>query len=144
MKNILFLFVLIVSNLSFGQCQKCASITEASKEPEKVNYLILNEYANPNVVLTSFPKEIETYKNLEILYVINQKIKEIPEFIGNFSKLYEINFSGNQLEKLPNTLFELKNLKKITLRNNNFSSEYLIELKKKFSNKLPNTTVILE
>lgn len=144
MKKLLLLALLIVSNLSFGQCQKCSSITEAAKEPEKVKILIINGYMNPDGPFTVFPKEIESFKNLQVLYLSDQEFTEVPEFIGNLTNLVELSLAGGELEKLPNSIFKLKNLKELLLNDNNFSEEYLIELKNKLKVELPKTKVILE
>jgi Leucine-rich repeat (LRR) protein len=144
MKKIILLLVLTVSNISFSQCQKCASIAEASKEPEKVKSLIINGYMNSNVPFTIFPKEIENFKNIEILYLSDQEFTEVPEFIGNLTHLVELSFAGGKLEKVPNSIFKLKFLKELLLNDNNFSEEYLVELKTKIKAGLPNTKVILE
>lgn len=144
MKKIIFLLVLLVTSISFSQCQKCTSISEASKQPEKVKSLIINGYMNPDGPLTIFPKEIENFKNLQILYLSDQKFTEVPEFIGNLSNLIELSLAGGRLEKVPNAIFKLKNLKELLLNDNNFSEDYLAALKTKLKAELPNTKVILQ
>lgn len=144
MKKIILLLSLIAINLSFGQCQKCTSIAEASKEPEKVKSLIINGYMSPNGPFSVFPKEIENFKNIEILYLSDQQFTEIPDFIGNLTNLKELSLAGGELEKLPISIFKLKNLKELLLNDNNFSEEYLIELKKQLKVELPKTLVIIE
>lgn len=142
MKKI-FLLLFIISNFSFGQCQKCSSIDEASKEPEKVKSLIINGYMNPDGPFEVFPKEIETFKNLEILYLSDQQFTEVPEFIGNLTNLKELSLAGGILEKIPDAIFKLKNLKELLLNDNEFSEEYMAELKVKLKQELPKTKVIL-
>jgi Leucine-rich repeat (LRR) protein len=144
MKKIILLLVLTVSNISFSQCQKCASIAEASKEPEKVKSLIINGYMNSEGPFTIFPKEIENFKNIEILYLSDQVFTEVPEFIGNLNHLVELSLAGGQLETVPNSIFKLKSLKELLLNDNNFSEEYLVELKTRIKAELPKTKVILE
>jgi Leucine-rich repeat (LRR) protein len=144
MKKIILLIVLLVSSVSFGQCQKCSSITEAAKEPEKVKSLIINGFMSPDGPFTVFPKEIENFKNIQILYLSDQKFTEVPEFIGNLTNLIELSLAGGELEKLPDSIFKLKNLKELLLNDNNFSEAYLIELKNKLKVELPKTKVIIE
>jgi len=144
MKKIILLIVLLVSSISFSQCQKCSSIAEASKEPEKVKSLIINGYMNSDGPFSIFPKEIEHFKNIQILYLSDQEFTEVPEFIGNLSNLVELSFAGGLLEKIPDSIFKLKNLKELLLNDNNFSEDYIVELKKKLKTELPNTKVILE
>lgn len=144
MKKIISLIVLLYSAFTFGQCQKCSSIAEASKEPEKVKSLIINGYMNPDGPFSIFPKEIEQFKNIQILYLSDQEFTEVPEFIGNLSFLVELSLAGGLLEKIPDSIFKLKNLKELLLNDNNFSEDYIIELKKKLKTELPNTKVILE
>lgn len=144
MKKLVFLFVFFITTISFGQCQKCSSITEASKDPEKVKSLIINGYMNPGGPFTVFPKEIENFKNLQILYLSDQEFTEVPEFIGNLTNLVELSLAGGMLEKIPDAIFKLKNLKELLLNDNEFSEEYIAELKVKLKQELPNTKVILE
>ncbi len=144
MKKVLFLLVYFITTIAFGQCQKCNSISEASKEPEKVKSLIMNGYMSAGGPLTIFPKEIEKFKNLQILYLSDQKFKEVPEFIGNLTNLVELSLAGGVLEKVPDAIFKLKNLKELLLNDNKFSEEYIAELKVKLKQELPNTKVILE
>lgn len=144
MKKLILLIVLLISSISLGQCQKCTSIAEASKEPEKVKSLIINGYMNPDGPFTVFPKEIENFKNIQILYLSDQEFNEVPEFIGNLTNLIELSLAGGELEKLPDSIFKLKNLKELLLNDNNFSETYLIELKNKLKIELPKTKVIIE
>lgn len=144
MKKLILLLALFLSHISFSQCQKCTSIVEASKEPEKVKSLIINGYMNPDGPFTVFPKEIENFKNLQILYLSDQEFTEVPEFIGNLTNLVELSLAGGLLEKIPDSIFKLKNLKELLLNDNNFSETYLIEIKKKLKTELPNTKVIIE
>jgi spermidine/putrescine-binding protein len=76
MKKIIILFVLIISTVSFGQCQKCTSITEASKEPEKVKSLIINGYMSPDGPSLFFQKKLKTLKIFKFyIYQINNSQK---------------------------------------------------------------------
>lgn len=55
-----------------------------------------------------------------------------------------MSLAGGVLEKIPNAIFKLKNLKELLLNDNEFSEDYIAELKVKLKQELPNTKVILE
>ena len=85
----IYLFVLIISTVSFGQCQKCTSITEASKEPEKVQQIKelvkesvkwCEEHPNESVEDYLRPKTPEqTEKSLKEAFVKAQQTEEWKE-----------------------------------------------------------------
>jgi len=58
---------------------------------------------------------------LRFLTLKGAHLKELPQEIGEYSTLEEVNLSQNQLTKLPESLKELKKLKRINLDNNQFS-----------------------
>lgn len=48
-------------------------------------------------------------------------LKALPEEISMLIYLYEMNLSGNELQKLPHSFIELKNLKRLNLDKNHFN-----------------------
>jgi Leucine-rich repeat (LRR) protein len=48
------------------------------------------------------------------------KIREVPESIGNLTQLQALNFCDNLIEKIPSTIAKLHNLKTLSLHKNRF------------------------
>ncbi len=58
---------------------------------------------------------------LKFLTLKNAGLKNLPEEMGQFTQLAELNLSQNQLTELPVSMKDLKNLKRINLDNNQFT-----------------------
>jgi hypothetical protein len=149
MKSLLIIALLALSCPSFSQpgpgqgCVKCHSFEEAAKEPEKVLTIMINSYLH-GITLKEVPDSIKIFVNLEKLYLTDHGLTSVPKVIGSLSKLKVLSFGGNELEKLPEEIFELKNLEELILFNNKFSEEYKRELRKKCKEKLPNTKLMID
>lgn len=72
--------------------------------------------------LDEIPLEITQLKNLEYLYLGNNRITEIPLEITNLRKLSWIDLSNNQLSSVPNDISKLKNLEYLYLKGNNLAA----------------------
>jgi len=57
---------------------------------------------------------------LKFLTLKDCKLSTLPEEIGMFSELEELNLSGNTLSELPYSMRDLKNLRRLNLDSNNF------------------------
>jgi Leucine-rich repeat (LRR) protein len=75
--------------------------------------------------------EITELSNLEILELWScQSIKAIPETISNLKKLKKIDLDNNLLEKLPKSILSMTHLKTLRISTNKISTEEINELKK--------------
>lgn len=92
------------------------SVEEAMQNPDSIQALFLN-YAQ----LSSIPKEVANCKNLIVLGVGANNIKEIPQFVFHLTNLQELGLSHNQISKIPEEISLLKNLISISCWNNNIS-----------------------
>lgn len=65
---------------------------------------------------------VETLENssyvLKVLYVHYNKLKKLPETLGDLSKLQSLNVSHNNIKELPKTLGRLPRLKTLDLAGN--------------------------
>jgi Leucine-rich repeat (LRR) protein len=136
--GILFCFPIV----GFGQCVKCESFVEALKDPSKVTSIQMNG----TTVDASFDEvpDLAIFTNLEILYLTDLALVEIPEEIGKLKNLKELSFAGNELEEVPEELFRLKQLKELILFSNSFTDEYKAELQKRVKKDLPNTKLMID
>jgi hypothetical protein len=87
-----------------------------------------------------FPADLTNFSNLEYLNLENNKIKELPEDIGNMKNLKYLNLSGNKIKKLPESICSMKNLKMLDLKRNKISFEDISNLIR----CLPNTNILFD
>jgi len=71
-----------------------------------------------HIGLTTIPKEIGQLKNLERLYLGDNKLTSLPSEIGDMENLTILAVQKNNLISIPNSFGKLKKLKTINLRNN--------------------------
>lgn len=143
MKRGLLFAALLAASLSYGQCIKCESYEEALKEPSKVISIKVNPYLGDET-FEEFPEDITEFTNLEELFLTDHGFTTLPPEIAQLKKLKKLSLAGNGLEELPDELFEMKHLKELILYSNEFSEEYLEEIKSKAKEKLPNTKVMTD
>lgn len=72
--------------------------------------------------MKSLPRELGYLKNLRVLNVSNNLLKEIPDTITFLSKLKALNVSQNKLVQLPPSIGNLPKLVIIIANNNNLKS----------------------
>ncbi|MHA2473043.1 MAG: leucine-rich repeat domain-containing protein, partial [Promethearchaeota archaeon] len=61
--------------------------------------------------LKTLPESIGNLASLRMLYLPNNNLKTIPESIGNLTSLGYLNFRSNKLEAIPDSIGNLKLLK---------------------------------
>ncbi|PLX10088.1 MAG: hypothetical protein C0594_05360, partial [Marinilabiliales bacterium] len=88
----LLLSLLLHSILAYSDQKKYYSIDEASRNPESVEILDLD-----NSGLQKFPMEILNFKNLKALYINSNFLSELPSEIGTLTKLEELHISSNYI-----------------------------------------------
>ncbi|XP_075775903.1 uncharacterized protein LOC112545865 [Pelodiscus sinensis] len=67
------------------------------------------------------PREISHLRNLTLLYMDSNNLKEIPAEIGTLSNLERLTLSNNSLRSLPPEIGGLGKLRSLHLANNNFT-----------------------
>lgn len=88
------------------------SISETVKGLSSLTYLDLRSNQ-----LSSIPREL-CFLPIRVLLLANNKLMALPEELGRMDKLTELDASCNILTNLPPRLGDLKNLKFLSLRNN--------------------------
>ena len=71
--------------------------------------------------LTAIPSEVFDFVWLEILYLNNNQLSELPDSISRLQNLSELYLSNNQLSELPNSITRLQNLSTFYLAANQLS-----------------------
>lgn len=72
--------------------------------------------------LSTFPPLEKLAPHLEILDLSNNHIREIPEYIGSFTKLEDLVLSDNQLRTLPESIGSLVNLNFLSITRNHLTT----------------------
>ena len=71
-----------------------------------------------NFKLEKYPDEINYFKNLRYLSLVNTGIRKLPESIKELTNLKALNIKNNNIEFLPDVITTLKRLKMLNLHNN--------------------------
>ncbi len=103
----------LLSEKSLDTCKVFKNIESAKQNPKAVYILDLSKRK-----LSSIPKEIVLFENLQVLKLSKNKISEIDSSISFPLLIQEINLSKNKLELFPTNFFKLKNLKRLILNQN--------------------------
>ena len=142
-----------IAYLSKLKTFKFSSSNDTLKLPPTLRFLKnLKEVTIENCVLDSFPKDIfkipnlsylnltnanvfyiskhfERMSSLEVLVLDGNKLTFLPVEIFLAKKLRLLSVKNNFLEKLPDSIAQLENLTLLDVRGNNFSPQYIEELK---------------
>ena len=90
----------------------CGNISEVLDNPLQYKYLFLNDKG-----LESLPPSLSAYKNCLKILAPNNQLTEIPEEIGELSKLEMLHLDSNHLSALPASLVNCANLHLLYLDN---------------------------
>lgn len=94
--------------------QSQGTFEEARTNPDIVEVRMKNQR------LTDIPSYVGSLKQLRIIDLENNQITTIPASFGNLTKLEELFLPGNQLQILPASLTTLQSMKVLGMANNNF------------------------
>ncbi|MDX5448364.1 MAG: hypothetical protein LPK47_08300 [Bacteroidota bacterium] len=142
MRILIAISLFLSSWFTFAQCEKCTSFEEAFKDPSMVRSIMINSWQS-GVSLDSIPENIGVFENLEILYLSDHNFNSVPPSLADLKKLRELSFAGCQFTDVPEEIFQLTQLNELILLNNAFSSEKVMELKKRFAEEMPKTKVLI-
>lgn len=108
---------------------------------KKLKVLKINSNWTNKFDPTNLMDEIHLLESLQILHLWScQSIKHIPELISNCKKLKEIDLDNNLLQDLPNSIYEMKWLKKLRLTTNNLK----LKTKEKLVEELSETKILVD
>jgi Leucine-rich repeat (LRR) protein len=120
-KIFIFLFLLaglqtraqLLDSAALAKEPEYTDLTEALKNPDKVYKLTLRR-----MKLKTIPKEVFTFKNLQVLNLSKNKLTSIPAEIGMLKKLEVLDLSANNIDSVPPQIGKLVNIKKLILNQN--------------------------
>lgn len=99
-----------LKSLSFENISNVASIQTGSLK----DFTKLEELSFKNTSLEEFPEDICLLPNIKRISFTRSQIREIPDKIEKLSRLEILSISENRrLKRLPNSIGDLKNLKKL-------------------------------
>ena len=138
---ILGLLCCFALNIKAQDNDNCESIEDA-KEDSSIKKVAMNSmYCD--TIFTTFPDDALSLTQLEVLYLTDHSIPEIPGEIIQLKNLKSLSLAGNDLTKLPEEIYQMKSLKEIILFDNPFSPEELEKIRKRFKKELPRTVLLL-
>ena len=85
-------------------------------------------------LLTQIPPSISQLKKLKVLILVKNHIKFLPKEITHLKNLEQLHLWGNELESLPNNIMHLRKLKKLSIAYNLISNKEALSIKKKLPN----------
>lgn len=94
------------------------SLRLIGEDRAKVENRIVIELDLWDLELTKFPKIVLDLKDLKVLSLANNHIKEIPEEINKLRSLRELWLDGNEITHIPDSIFEITSLEKLGLGGN--------------------------
>jgi Leucine-rich repeat (LRR) protein len=106
----------LYSDSAFKDIKAPANLVEAKMDTNKVIKIILKKKR-----LTSIPKEIFTFKDLEYLDLSKNKLDSIPKDIVKLKKLRVLILSRNNLKEISKEIYKLTNLKILNISSNDIT-----------------------
>lgn len=117
-KNILWIFSLLIACSSFAQKDKVFSWSEAQKEDP----LAVTHISFKGTKLNVIPAELERYKNLQFLDLSKTKLKDLSFFEKlEFDSLKVLKIERNKMKQTPIALCRLVNLEELWAYDNQFT-----------------------
>lgn len=107
------------------------------KEKEKVVHLALSGNPIRNI------KSIDSFTNLESLFLRNMSLKSFPSEINKLKKLRMLDLSQNELSSLPNDLFNFHNIELLSVGSNNLSAKDIEKFQDEFKMAYPNAILMI-
>ena len=77
---------------------------------------------NFNLKYTNLPREIGSFKQLEILWLNGHNLTSLPNEISDLKNLRVLMLGDNKFESIPKGIYKLKNLTQFSLGGNNITS----------------------
>jgi Leucine-rich repeat (LRR) protein len=143
--KIFFLIILISTSFrtefTAQDDDDCESIEDAIKDPSIKKVAMNSNYCD--TLFTAFPMDVLSLIQLEVLYLTDHSIPEIPREIAQLKNLKSLSLAGNDITSLPEEIYQMKSLKELILYDNPFSPGELTKIKKRFKKELPRMILLI-
>ena len=119
-----------LERLLFGLPQGVSNLLPLSMKSMRYNdpaipvadLLTVSNFMELHVEIPVDVEDVCNLHTLEVLYLNDLGLTELPESIGNMKQLRELHLWGNELKTLPDSVRKLKNLRLINISGNDFST----------------------
>ncbi|RFS26424.1 hypothetical protein DVR12_01145 [Chitinophaga silvatica] len=120
-----------------GEICKSYSLNDLKELFENANPIELSIQLNSSI--SKLPSGLSTMTNLEILKLSRNYITELPD-LSKLTNLKVLDLDNTSIKSLPKSIYNLKQLKQISVRNTNLSLDDIMELKE----QLPDTKIFFK
>ncbi|MFT6923043.1 MAG: leucine-rich repeat protein SHOC2 [Crocinitomicaceae bacterium] len=117
MKFLSAIILFLVCNCAFAQTEKY-EIYKWEELPSTYDADTIYGLSLSKMRLDSVPEELSKFQNLIHLDLSKNKLRELPNFIGDMSKITILNLEKNKFTSMPNELCRMKNVERLILNRN--------------------------
>lgn len=110
-------------------------LSRAKKYPLEELHII-----NFGIFVNSIPKQVEQYKNLKLLSILNNNVNNLPTEVGNLTSLQTLFVDINPISTLLPIVGKLKKLERLGVGKTNIGESEITQIKQ----LLPNCEVLLQ
>lgn len=128
--------ILVITGGQFGVPVNLDDLlTKAKNYPLEELYII-----NFKLFVTSLPKQVNKFKNLKLLSILNNQVKTLPSEVGTLTSLKTLYVDINPITTLLPTIGKLKQLENLGVGKTNITESEIDKIKQ----LLPNCKVLLQ
>jgi hypothetical protein len=117
-------------------CEKAGTPVNLSEILKNASSYPLEELyvVNFGSSVIQIPSEVSTFSQLKILSFVNNRLGSIPDYVGKFSMLNDLQIDLNPVSEVFSKLRSLKMLKQLSLAKTNISESEIVQIQKLFPN----------
>jgi len=128
--------ILVITGGKFGSTVNLDDLLKRAKNYPLEELHIINF----GFFVNSIPKQIKQFKNLKLLSILNNNVKNLPSEVGSLTALKTLYVDINPISTILSTAGKLKQLEKLGVGKTNLSESEITQIKQ----KLPNCEILLQ